>query len=469
MADFFHGSRVREKATPVTGGTTYSTSLPVFFGTAPMGPVNEPVRVSSKAEAAAVFGYSTDFESYTLHEAMESHFTLYKQRDAILVNVMDVSKAKKSNTATIDLSKQVTDTSILYPVLDTVTLKGAADLEKGKDYEVALNDEGYLVITIPAGSSVKLPANGLTLTCDMPDVSKVKSTDIIGGILEDTRTGLELLDVMMPLLGDVPKLVLAPKFSVDPAVADALASKAQNINGIFRAVTLIDIDTTASKTIIAAIDGKKVNDPGAYVCWPKVIHNGLQYHMSTHVAGIIGQMDANNGGIPTASPSNRQMVADGCVLADGTPMLLGFEQANKLNAQGITTAMRFVNGFVLWGNRTSAYPDNKDTKDNMLASKRTMHWINNFVITDTFQDVDRQVNRNFIQMIIDKISMKFNGLVSAGAILGGRIEYDPGENPEEDLMNGKVRFKLFVGLTPIAEGIEFTLQFDTNYLKALAS
>ncbi|EJW16905.1 hypothetical protein PAV_1c08900 [Paenibacillus alvei DSM 29] len=30
MADFFHGSRVREKDTPVTG-TTVSTSLPVFL------------------------------------------------------------------------------------------------------------------------------------------------------------------------------------------------------------------------------------------------------------------------------------------------------------------------------------------------------------------------------------------------------------------------------------------------------
>ncbi|MEB9893151.1 phage tail sheath subtilisin-like domain-containing protein, partial [Bacillus cereus] len=350
MAEFFHGSRVREKATPVTG-TTANTSLPVFFGTAPIGSVNEPVRVSSKAEAAAIFGYSTDFESYTLHEAMESHFTLYKQREAILVNVMDVSEAKKSNTATIDLSKSVTETSILYPILESVTLKGAAELEKGKDYEVELDNEGYLVITIPEGSAVKLPATGLTLTCDMPDVSKVKPADIIGGIQGDTRTGLELLDAMMPLLGDIPKLVLAPKFSADPTVADAMAAKAQGINGIFKAVTLVDIDTTAAKTIAAAIDGKKANDPGVYVCWPKVVRNGLQYHMSTHVAGIIGQMDSDNGGIPTASPSNRQMVADGCVLADGTPMLLGFEQANKLNAQGIATAMRFVNGFVLWGNR----------------------------------------------------------------------------------------------------------------------
>ncbi|TDL57845.1 phage tail protein [Paenibacillus dendritiformis] len=467
MAEFFHGSRVREKATPVTG-TTANTSLPVFFGTAPKGPVNEPVRVSSKAEAAAIFGYSTDFESYTIHEAIESQFTLYKQRDAIFVNVMDVKKAKKSNTATIDLSKPVTETSILYPILDSVTLTGVPDIVKGKDYEATLNNEGYLVITIPADSAIKLPATKLSLTCDMPDTSKVKPSDIIGGIQGDTRTGLELLDAMMPLLGDVPKLVLAPKFSADPAVADAMAAKAQSINGIFKAVSLVDIDTTTAKTIAAAIDGKKANDPGTYVCWPKVVRSGLQYHMSTHVAGIIGQMDGDNGGIPTASPSNRQMVADGCVLADGTPMLLGFEQANKLNAQGITTAMRFVNGFVLWGNRTSAFPTNKDMKDNMLASKRTMYWINNFVITDTFQDVDRQVNRNFIQMIIDKISLKFNGLVSAGAILGGRIEYDPGENPEEDLMNGIVRFKLFVGLTPIAEAIEFTLQFDTNYLKALA-
>ncbi|WP_241735087.1 phage tail sheath family protein [Paenibacillus alvei] len=467
MADFFHGSRVREKVTPVTG-TTVSTSLPVFFGTAPKGPVNEPVRLSSKAEAKAIFGYSIDFDSYTLHEAMESHFTLYKQRDAIFVNVMDMTKAKKSNTATIDLSKPETETAILYPILESVSLKDQADLAKGKDYEASLNDDGYLVITIPSGSSVKLPATGLTLTCDMPDVSKVKSTDIIGVATDDTRTGLELLDIMMPLLGDVPKLVLAPKFSTDPTVADAMASKAQNINGIFKAITLIDIDTNAAKTITAAIEGKKANDPGTYVCWPKVVRNGLQYHMSTHVAGIIGQMDTANGGIPTASPSNRQMVADGCVLADGKTVLLGIDQANKLNEQGIATAMRFVNGFVLWGNRTSAFPANKDMKDNMLASKRTMYWINNFVITDTFEDVDRQVNRNFIQMIVDKIGIKFNGLVSAGAILGGRIEYDPTENPESALLNGIIRFKIFVGLTPIAEDIEFTLQFDTNYLKALA-
>ncbi|MCY7485812.1 phage tail sheath family protein [Paenibacillus alvei] len=468
MVDFFHGSRVREKDAPVTG-TTATTSLPVFFGTAPMGPVNEPVRVSSKAEATAIFGYSKDFDSYTIHEAMESHFTLYKQRDVIFVNVMDPTKAKKSDTANIDLSNEVTETAILYPFLDSVALKnGASDLTKGKDYEAALNKDGYLVITIPSGSSVKLPATGLTITCDMPDVSKVKSADIIGHIKDDTRTGLELLDIIMPLLGDIPKIVLAPKFSTDPVVAEAMAAKAENINGVFKAITLADIDTTAAKTITAAIDGKKVSNPGTYLCWPKVMYKGQQYHMGTHVAGLIGQMDIANSGLPTASPSNRSMVIDGCVLEDGTPILMGFDQANKLNAQGIATATRLSKGFVLWGNRTSAFPANKDVKDNMLASKRTMYWINNFVITDTFEDVDRQVNRNFIQMIVDKIGIKFNGLVSAGAILGGRIEYDPTENPESALLNGVIRFKIFVGLTPIAEDIEFTLQFDTNYLKALA-
>ncbi|MEW8986388.1 MAG: hypothetical protein AB2401_05180, partial [Bacillus sp. (in: firmicutes)] len=103
MAEFFHGSRVREKDTPVTG-TTANTSLPVFFGTAPKGPVNEPVLVSTKAEATAIFGYSKDFDSYTIHEAMESHFSLHKQREVIFANVMDPAKAKKSDTANIDLS-----------------------------------------------------------------------------------------------------------------------------------------------------------------------------------------------------------------------------------------------------------------------------------------------------------------------------------------------------------------------------
>ncbi|MEW8986389.1 MAG: phage tail sheath subtilisin-like domain-containing protein [Bacillus sp. (in: firmicutes)] len=346
---------------------------------------------------------------------------------------------------------------------------GASDLTKGKDYEAALNKDGYLVITIPTGSSVKLPATGLTLTCDMPDVSKVKSADIIGGIKDDTRTGLELLDVMMPMLGDIPKIVLAPKFSTDPVVAEAMATKAENINGVFKAITLADIDTKLCKTITAAIEGKKVSNPGTYLCWPKVMYKGQQYHMSTHVAGLIGQMDIANGGLPTASPSNRQMVIDSCVLEDGTPVLMGIDQANKLNAQGIATATRFSRGFVLWGNRTSAFPTSKDVKDNMLASKRTMHWINNFVVTDTLQDVDGQVNQRFIQMIIDKENLKFNGLVSAGAILGGRVEFVPEENPIGDLLNGIVRFKIFVGLTPIAEAIEFTLQVDTNYLQALTA
>lgn len=469
MVDFFHGSRVREKDTPVTG-TTATTSLPVFFGTAPMGPVNVPVVTSTKAEAAAIFGYSTDFSSYTLHEAMESHYTLYKQKKCIFVNVMDPSKAKKSDTVSIDLSNELTETNILYPFLSSLKLKnGASDLIKDKDYQAELNKDGYLVITIPSGSSVKLPATGLTITCDMPDASKVKSADIIGSIKDDTRTGLELLDIMMPLLGDVPKIVLAPKFSTDLAVAEAMANKAENINGVFKAITLADIDTKVCKTLTAAIEGKKVSNPGTYLCWPKVMYKGQQYHMSTHVAGIIGQMDIANGGLPTASPSNRSMIIDGCSLEDGTPILMGFDQANKLNAQGIATVTRFSNGFVLWGNRTSAFPVNKDVKDNMLASKRTMYWINNFVITDTLQDVDGQVNQRFIQMIVDKENMKFNGLVSAGAILGGRVEFDPSENPVGDLLNGIVRFKIFVGLTPIAEAIEFTLQVDTNYLQTLAA
>lgn len=48
------------------------------------------------------------------------------------------------------------------------------------------------------------------------------------------------------------------------------------------------------------------------------------------------------------------------------------EQANLLNANGITTAIMRTNGFVLWGNRTSCYQPggNNDPKDMWIPDEK---------------------------------------------------------------------------------------------------
>ncbi|WP_339271417.1 phage tail protein [Paenibacillus sp. FSL K6-1330] len=469
---FKHGVYVNEKGQAPVSRNQEST-IPVVFVTAPKGAINTPVMAKSFTQAAQEFGYSEDFSSFTVFEFIDAYFNLYGQSQAIIVNVLDPATAKKNNTTTVDLSQDTTVTDIQYPVLDSVKIKkGTADLVKGTDYTAELDDDGYLVISIPSGSSVTLPAAGLTLTYDAVDPSKIKNADLIGKVdaAMGKRTGFELLDSIIPMFGLVPGLVLAPKYSTDTAVAAAMTSKAQRINSMFKAFALTDLDTSTFKTKKAAIDAKKAGAPGQDICWPKVTYKNKQYHMSTHKAGLIVQMDAANNGIPSISPSNRSLIADGCVLADGTPVFIGMDEANELNGAGISTMLAFIGGPRAWGNRTAAYPDGAtEMKDVFISAKRMMFWINNRIVIDTWEDVDSNITKRFVESVTDKHNLKLNGLVSMGALLGGRCTFNPADNPDAQLIDGKIKFAVAVGLAPVAETMEFTVEVDTSYLSTITA
>ncbi|GIP25469.1 hypothetical protein J23TS9_05990 [Paenibacillus sp. J23TS9] len=469
---FKHGVYVNEKAQAPVSSNQDST-IPVVFGTAPKGPANTPVMVKSYSQAVEVFGFSEDFVSFTLSEFIDAHFNLYGLSQAILINVLDPGTAKKSNTGNLDISQELTVTDVQYPVMDSVKIKKAsAELVKGTDYTVELDGDGYLVISIPTGSSVVLPAAGLTLTYDAADPSKVKSADLIGkaDVATGKRTGFELLDTVIPMFGVVPGLVLAPKYSADNAVAAALTAKSQKINSMFKVFALTDLDTTTIRTKKAAIDAKKTGASGQDICWPKVIYKNKQYHMSTLKAGLIVQMDAANNGIPSISPSNRTMIADGCVLADGTPVFIGMDEANELNGAGISTLLSFIGAPRAWGNRTAAYPDGAtEMKDVFISAKRMMFWLNNRIVTDTWEDVDNNITKRFVESVTDKHNLRLNGLVSMGVLLGGRCTFNPADNPDSQLLDGKIKFAVAVGLSPVAEAMEFTIEVDTSYLSTITA
>lgn len=469
-AMFKHGVYVNEKGQAPVSSNQEST-IPVVFVTAPKGAINTPVMANSYTQAAEEFGFSEDFSSFTVFEFIDAYFNLFGQSQAIIINVLDPATAKKSNTGNLDLSQETTVSDVQYPVLDSVKIKKAsAELVKGTDYIAELDNDGYLVITIPNGSTLSLPTVGLTLTYDAADPTKVKSADLIGKVDATTgkRTGFELLDTIIPMLGVVPGLVLAPKYSTDTAVAAAMTSKSQKINSMFKAFSLTDLDTSTIKTKKAAIDTKKAGAPGQDICWPKVIFKNKQYHMSTLKAGLIVQMDAANNGIPSISPSNRKMIADGCVLADGTPVFIGMDEANELNGAGISTLLSFIGGPRAWGNRTAAYPDGAtEMKDVFISAKRMMFWINNRIVIDTWEDVDSNITKRFVESVTDKHNLKLNGLVSMGALLGGRCTFNPADNPDSQLLDGKIKFAVAVGLSPVAEAMEFTVDVDTAYLSTI--
>lgn len=339
------------------------------------------------------------------------------------------------------------------------------------DYLVAFDDNGEAVISrittgaIPAAATLKVDYEHL-------DPTMVTASDIIGGVDVNTGAceGLELLNQVFPLYRLVPGMVLAPGWSHDPTVAAVMVAKAGNVNGHFKCIALTDIPTNQVTKYTDVPNWKETNNYTAsrqVVCWPKVKLGEEVFHLSTQLAGIICRTDVENDDVPYASPSNKSLQANGALLTDGTEVSLGPDQAAYLNGQGIITALNFVGGWKAWGNRTGAYPVATDPKDAFLPIRRMFDWIANTLVLTFWQKVDYPINRRLIDTIVDSANIWLNGLAARGFILGGRIEFVQTENPDTDLMDGIVRFHVYITPPSPAREIDFTVEYDPQYLKSL--
>ena len=331
------------------------------------------------------------------------------------------------------------------------------------------NDEGQVVITI-LDESIK---ESITVAYTKLDASLVTSSDIIGGVnAEGKVTGLELLNEVLPRFRLVPGQVVAPGFSGDPAVAAVMASKASNINGLFKAICLTDVpvDEVGNYTEVSA--WKNTNNytyENQIVCWPKIQLGDEVYHMSTQLAGLICKTDASNDGVPYVSPSNHSLQMNGLVGKGKEEGIIGLEQANYLNGQGIVTAINFSGGWKLWGNRTGCYPSVTDPKDAFIPVKRMFYYIAQTIINTFWQKVDGPITRRLIDTILDSLNIWLNGMTASQYILGGRVEFLEAENPITSIMDGKIKFHVYVTPPSPAREIQFDLEYDADYIETLFS
>ena len=72
----------------------------------------------------------------------------------------------------------------------------------------------------------------------------IKNTDIVGVDGESgKKKGFECISTVFPKYRLIPNLLLAPKWSTDSTVAAVMETKANLINGHFKGLALVDIDT----------------------------------------------------------------------------------------------------------------------------------------------------------------------------------------------------------------------------------
>lgn len=407
---FKHGVYKSEVPTSVVAPAQGYASLPFIVGTAPVQladrtNVNRLELCYTYEEAVEKFGYSEDWNSYTLSEFMYVYFVLYGCSPCVLVNVYDPAKHDS-------------------PKMNSSVLIGGIDAETGKS------------------------------------------------------TGLELVHQVFPKYRLVPGLIGCPKYSSYNTVGAIMGAKAENVSGLFTCSAVIDVPTSTDGVnpdtgalrygdVPELKTTFKMTNPREILCWPMVKAAGKRSFFSNHMISLLAKTDREHDDVPYKSPSNEQLQISGCQIFHGDEVSLTLEQANYLNSQGVVTALNWTGGWRAWGNRTAAYPAETDVKDCFIPVRRMMDWIGNTFINTFWQKVDEPMTPRLIRTIVNSFNQYLNSLVAREMLLGGRVEFREDENAITDLMNGILRFHVFITPPMPAETIEGIFEYDPQYLSVL--
>lgn len=471
---YSHGVYVNEQSTALTTPLNGTAGLQVVIGTAPVNmasnpkEVLEPKLIHSFPEAKAALGYSDDFENYTICQSVDATFRVFNVAPIVLINALnpDEHKAEVSGktltieanqaiiTETVD-TEEIPVTGILTDTLQLTDSDG--ETLTTDDYELTFDSGGAVIITLLKESA------SITVSYSKLDPTAVTKEDII--------LALEKIREVYPRFGMTPGLILAPGWSHDPNVAAAIQAKSTAINGVFTSECVLDIPADKSGAVTysdvkTAKEALGMDSEHAVVCWPMAVIGDKKYYMSALVAALIAYTDAQNGDIPYISPSNKSINVTGTCLSDGTKVLLDQEQANVVNSFGVVTALN-MNGYRCWGNNTAIYPVSTDPKDRWISVRRFFTWRANSLILSYFQKVDNPANYRLIESIVDSENIIGNSFVAQGYCGGYHVEFRSDENPVTQLLDGTIKFHLYMAPFPPAENIEFVLEFDTTALSTV--
>ena len=284
------------------------------------------------------------------------------------------------------------------------------------------------------------------------------ASDVAGGATGEAYSGAYALLQCASLGLPTPRILIAPGWSRDAAVAQSLLAVANRL----RAVVVADgPDTTDADatTHRQNFDSRRLYlvDPGVKAGSPAVVEPA-----SARVAGLIARTDAERGF--WWSPSNRPIV--GVV---GTTRPVDFRlgdassRANHLNENDIATVIR-EDGYRLWGNRTTS----SDPKWRFLNVVRIADAVNERILTGHLWAVDRNLTRTYLTDVVEGVNAFLRDLVGLGAILGGRCWADADLNTPESIAAGKAVFSFdFTPVNP-AERVTFNSIVTNDYLEDLA-
>ena len=467
---------------------------------ADLGIVNNPTLVGSVAGAAAfgpmIQGFSVP---YALSQIMEQG-----SGQIIVINVFDITKHNTTISAAPYTFPATGVQAISLGHMGVGLVKvtnsgGSTTYINGTDY--TLDQVNGVILQKNGGAMTAGEAIKVTFT--YADPSKVADNDLIGSYAGGVYTGIQALKTTYNTMGFFAKILIAPAAALnsggqtvsgaDPTVASALDSMAQSL----RAMALVDappatpiatalsnrgtvgntFDTSSKRTILC-YPNLKFEDEG-------IVPTGITFNSSgvavqnvsnavvdgpytPWVAGCIANKDIQLG--YWYSPSNTPLV--GPLGGDVSMYSSVFDAAsdtNNLNAAGIVTVFNaFGLGLRVWGNRSSAYPSTTDP-DNFIPVRRTMDVLEESLELFAMQFLDGPISNALITAIVTSTNGFVQTLIQRGALVGGSVSYDPGDNPASQIAAGQLVFRVDVMPPPPAERLTFQTKIDVTLLNTLGT
>lgn len=479
MSEYKHGAFSEHQITGAKQASEGRTAF-VYIGTAPVhtvsggaANVNKPVLVRSIAEARRLFGYSEDWSKYSLCEAMYVHLEHKGVGPLVLINVLDPAVHKATDGGSVSLTPAKGRMTIVNAgdiVLDSVKVTGK---DAGKDYSIAYNHKQQTIVISEAAAG-SLGSEALTITYDSVDAAAVDAADVIGetdGM--GLNTGIYAVRNVEQLTGYIPAYMMAPGFSSQVEVHDALSECSAKIGAHWDAMIYTDLPLTNGEgewiTLKAAKTWKQENGydgSNEKAFYPMGLgKDNRKYHLSVLAAANCMELLEENDGIPYMSASNTR-----CDLLQG--LWMGEENKNRifddallsseLNQHGITTAAYVGGQWVIWGAHTAAYSHEKglDDEQNAVAMHDTniamQYWYGNDFQLRHAGDVDAPMSINDLQSIVAEENARLEALLKIGALTLGEVYLDLDDMDVDDVIEGKFRFVSHLTATPL--GRELTIE-----------
>jgi uncharacterized protein len=476
LMPYLHGAFGQQIPTTDTLPPTGVGTLPVYVGTAPIqqlnladysSVINKPILISSFDDAKLKIGYSDDWSSFTLCEAIYAHFKngIKPIGPIIVINVLDPSSHKIAATP----ASVIVTNGVGY-INDNVILSSLAitGKVKGTDYAASYTADGQVIL-----KAITTLASPTTVNYDKIDKTKVTNANIIGGTDADgKKTGIACIDLIYQYFSLIPTILAAPGWSQIPAIKAEMVAKSYKVNGHWDLEVLADLESSISKTIDAAKtlkDTNSYNDTNLKIAWPKVKKVDKIFWLSTLIAVRMQQTDFDNDNVPYESPSNKQLDITGAVLGDGTAIDFDEIQANELNAKGITTIAFRAGSWVLWGPHNANYEYGKsiDPRDKFDAGIRIMMFLTNSFQQRYMSDIDGPLNRSKVDTTLNDSQTWLNSLVADGKLLFAEIVFNESSNPVTSIVEGDFVFDIRTTSTPVGKSLTFKVQYTTEGINTL--